>query len=254
MNKRKIELFKFKIDTVSRYNGIYQDFLKEAVVSEDGITEGFVELYGIESACDVYASTYKIDGSGFLNGLSEYPVPIRMDVVYRCARLMYCVYDKSPAKRSKSVSKSNGCVIGSYGLKHVLEYWLGRLSGNTVAKPCESAADSYVSNGEAIMACLVLRDQFEDWPSPAVLFNIKSHGLTPNLECIKFNSKFRKFLSRELDFFTEKDFEFGNDVDGNLVSYPKFNEKNFKQKLYNPSNIWGEHLAHLNISRSMKCR
>lgn len=262
MNKRKIELFKFKIDTLRRYNGIYQDYLREAVLENERLNE---ELWGIEDAAKAYMDAYKIDGSGFTDGKSETPFNIRMDVVYRCVRLMRCIYDKAPAKCSKYVSKSNGCAIGSYGLKHILEYWIGLLSGNTVAKPCESANASYVSNGEAILACLVLRDEFVDWtisPNPMITFNInKRHGGTPNLECIRFNAKFSKFLSKEFDFFTEKNFEFGYDVDGNLLAISKFdessfnfNERRFNEGIWHPSNIWGDKLALAHIERGAKCR
>lgn len=250
MNKRKIELFKFKTATEDRYDGLYFNYLKEAVRENDYLAE---ELPGIEAALRVYMDTYKIDGSGFVDGKVDHD-SVRMDVVYRCARLMYCVYDKSPARRSKYVSTSRHCVMGSYGLKHVLEYWLGVLSDHTVAKPCESAADSYVRNGEAILACFVLRDQFEDWPCRAVWFNPNKHDSLPNLYNIRFNACFKNFLAREFDRFEDKHFDFGTDTDGNLVACPKFNERNFMAPLYHPSNIWGEHLARLNISRSTKCR
>lgn len=236
MNKRKIELFKFKNATLSRYDGLYIDFLKEAVLDNDRLAE---ELPGVEASLHVYMDTYKIDGSGFTECTVVDHDSVRMDVVYRCARLMDCVYDKSPAKRSKAVSNTLHCVIGSYGLKHVLEYWLGVLSDHTVAKPFDTAADSYVSNGEAILACFVLRDQFEDWPSPAVWFNPKKHDSLPNLYNIRFNARFKNFLAREFDRFEDKHFDFDTDDDGNPVAYPKFNEKKFMAPLYHPSNFWG---------------
>ena len=242
MNRQKIELLKFKTYTEDRYDGLYLNFLKEAVLDNDRLAE---ELPGIEAAVRVYMDAYKIDGSGFVEGPVVDHDSIRMDVVYRCARLMYCVYDKSPARRSKAVSTSRHCVMGSYGLKHVLEYWLGVLSDHTVAKPCESAADSYVRNGEAILACLVLRDQFEDWPSPAVWFHPKKNDVAANLYGIRFNACFQKFLAREFDHFEDKHFDFGTDANGNLVAAPKFNEKNFMAPLYNPSNIWGSEGARL---------
>lgn len=231
MNRKQIEFYKFKNETVSRYDRLYYDFLREAVVSNECITEGFAELPAVKETIDEYAKAYHITGAGFATDDIDNTVQIRPDVVYRCARLMYCIFEKSPLRRSKRVS--NKCAISSYGLKHVLERWLDRLSDHTVAKPFDSADSSYVSNGEAIMACLVLRDQFEDWPSSAVWFSIKNNG-TPNLYNIRFNSNFRNFLHTDHDFFDDKNFDFGY-VGGEKVAYPRFNEKTFMRKLYHPS-------------------
>ena len=232
MQKYKIELHKTKFDTVNHYNDLYQNFLREAVKSNECITEGFIELTNVKYAIGEYAKAFHITPAG-IDTKDNSGLEIRPDVVYRCARLMYCVSEKTPARPSKTVSKT--CYIGSYGLKHVLEYWIGRLSDNTVALPFPTASTSYVSNGEAILACMILRNQFEGSGCPLVWFNIKK-PCPPNLMPIRFNANMKHFIHREMDVFTDKDFDFIQTKDG-YEAYPTFDDFVFNREIYHPSYI-----------------
>lgn len=224
MKYNRLELYKIKFDTVNHYNYLYQNCLREAVNSAKGITEFFINL----PYFDEYAKSYHITPAG-IDAEDSSGIEIRPDVVYRCARLMYCVYEKTPARRSKTVSKT--CCIGSYGLKHVLEYWIGRLSDNKFALPFPTASTSYVSNGEAILACMLLRNQFSGSRCPLVWFDI-TKPCPPNLMPIRFNANMKKFINREMDAFTNKDFDFIQSTDG-YKAYPKFDDFVFKREITN---------------------
>jgi len=236
MRKHDTELFKLKIETLRHYDSVYYDFLREAVVSDENTDDKYVK-----KAIRIYSKRYGIGADGFVSDCRNGD-DIRLDTVYRCARLLQCVYKKAPVKTSRFVSYSPSCAISSYGLKHVLEYWLVLLSDNAVSKPFSSAATSYVSNGEAIMACLVFRDQFEDWPASGVWFKedqLSSVHTDANLYGIHFNSCFKSFLGRKIDRFTAKLFEFYRDDAGHLVARPKFNEKRFMEDIKQPDYFWG---------------
>lgn len=235
MRKLDLDYLRFKQDTLHRYNGMYQTSLRDSVVSNEGVNDR-----SIKKAIDIYTERYHINGGGFICDANPANIntEIRLDTVCRCVNLLWHLYYKTPATKSRRyVSSSPACTVSSYGLKHILEDWLTRLSGNTVSKPFESASSSYVSNGEAILACLVLRDQAEEWPSHLVWFTNKSLTdvhITPNLYNIRFNKCYKNFLRREMDFFTEKHFEFGYDIDGKPVAFAKFDERRFNDPFFIP--------------------
>lgn len=177
------------------------------------------ELESAKKMSAKYVEKYSIDGAGMFGLITghEKHWGIRYDVVALCVRLMETFCDISVGDPTKICRR---CVCGSYGLKHILEGWLDKLT---------AGKQTYVSNGEGILAVLMFKEMHPSWVHVSKLRDNPIGSWDPNIDAICFAKWFveaRKYPAGYIDELDIKDVSLSDPLAWKIYqSLPQFGIK-----------------------------